>query len=174
MEGNTPFEFLMSAREPPAGGRAHGKVTEDIMNTNTTAEQKDTVLAEQDTKSEPETMREPEAVDEEAVDLDHVLVVKEPEEEAYSISESNLVFDMEIRDDGSLAVTGGQIETEYFIQNSTLEWLKSWRYELHGVNLESIHVDAAKNTLTYDFTLEDPTDFLEYTSIEGDEEESDG
>lgn len=144
------------------------------MNTNTTTEQKDTVLAKQDEQAESETIREPETVDEESVDLDHVLVVKEPEEEAYSISKSNLTFDMEIRDDGSLAVTGGQIETEYFIQNSTLEWLKTWRYELHGVNLQSIHVDAAKNTLTYDFTLEDPTDFLEYTSLEGDGEESNG
>lgn len=132
---------------------------------DTKKEQADTVLADQ----------EPQAVQEENVDLDHILVIKEPEEEAYSISKSNLTFDMKIQDDGSLAVTGGKIETEYFIQNSTLEWLKSWRYELHGVNLESIHVDAAKNTLTYDFTLEDPTDFLEYTSLQGDdEEEADG
>lgn len=147
------------------------------MDTNTETEQKDTVLAKQETQAEPETMSAPKVSEEsvdDAVDLDHVLVVKEPEEEAYSISKSNLTFDMEIQDDGSLAVTGGKIETEYFIQNSTLEWLKTWRYELHGVNLESIHVDAAKNTLTYDFTLEDPTDFLEYTSLEGDEEESDG
>ena len=147
------------------------------MDTNTETEQKDTVLTKQETQAEPETMLAPKVSEEsvdDAVDLDHVLVVKEPEEEAYSISKSNLTFDMEIQDDGSLAVTGGKIETEYFIQNSTLEWLKTWRYELHGVNLESIHVDAAKNTLTYDFTLEDPTDFLEYTSLEGDEEESDG
>lgn len=106
-------------------------------------------------------------------DLDHILVLKEPREEQYSISDSNLKFDMKIQEDGSLAVTKGTIETAYFIQNSQLEVLKSWRYELHNVVLTGIHVDAAKNTLTYDFVLENPEDFLEYTTMM-DEEEADG
>ena len=80
---------------------------------------------------------------------------------------------MKIQEDGSLAVTKGTIETAYFIQNSQLEVLKSWRYELHNVVLTGIHVDAAKNTLTYDFVLENPEDFLEYTTMM-DEEEADG
>lgn len=106
-------------------------------------------------------------------DLDHILVLKESGEEQYSISDSNLKFDMKIQEDGSLAVTKGTIETAYFIQNSQLEVLKSWRYELHNVVLTGIHVDAAKNTLTYDFVLENPEDFLEYTTMM-DEEEADG
>ena len=106
-------------------------------------------------------------------DLDHILVLKESGEEQYSISDSDLKFDMKIQEDGSLAVTKGTIETAYFIQNSQLEVLKSWRYELHNVVLTGIHVDAAKNTLTYDFVLEDPEDFPEYTTMM-DEEEADG
>ena len=105
------------------------------------------------------------------VDIDRVIVIKEPGEEEYSVSDSELTFNMKIMEDGSLAVTGGKIVTEYFIQNSTLEWLKSWRYELHNVLLNSIDVDAAKHTLTYSFTLEDPGDFLEYTSLQEDEDD---
>lgn len=104
------------------------------------------------------------------VDIDRVIVIKEPGEEEYSVSDSELTFNMKIMEDGSLAVTGGKIVTEYFIQNSTLEVVKTWRYELHNVLLNSIDVDAAKNTLTYSFTLEDPGDFLEYTSLQEDED----
>ena len=105
------------------------------------------------------------------VDIDRVIVIKEPGEEEYSVSDSELTFNMKIMEDGSLAVTGGKIVTEYFIQNSTLEVVKTWRYELHNVLLNSIDVDAAKNTLTYSFTLEDPGDFLEYTSLQEDEDD---
>lgn len=111
----------------------------------------------------------------EKVDIDHVLVLKEPDEKEYSISDSNLKFDLEIMEDGSLAITGGTILTSYFIQNSQLEVVKSWRYELHNVLLKKIHVDAAANTLAYDFELADPGDFLEYTSLaENEEGESNG
>lgn len=120
---------------------------------------------------------EPESVQTEDKDvdlgIDHILVVKEPGEEKYSISNSNLKFDMKIQEDGSLAVTEGTVETEYFIQNSQLEVLRSWRYELHNVVITGIHVNAGENTLTYDFILENPEDFLEYTSIAS-EEEADG
>ena len=102
----------------------------------------------------------------EQVDIDHVLVIKEPGEEEYSISDSNLTFEIEIGDDGSLAIKSGKIHTAYFIQNSSLEMVKTWRYELHGVVLDSISVDAGENTLSYAFHLEDSGDFLEYTSLE--------
>lgn len=108
------------------------------------------------------------------LDLDHILVIKEPEETEYSISDSNLEFDLAILEDGSLAITGGKITTPYFIQNSQLEAVKSWRYELHNVLLKKIHVDAGKNTLSYEFELVDPGDFLEYTSLAAEEGDSDG
>lgn len=98
-------------------------------------------------------------------DLDHILVIKESGEDEYSISDSNLEFDLNIEEDGSLAVVQGVITSPYFIQNSQLEMLKSWRYELHNVVLHSIHVNAGDNTLKYVFTLADPGDFLEYTSL---------
>lgn len=100
------------------------------------------------------------------IDIDRVIVIKESGEEEYSISDSTLSFSLKIMDDGSLAVTGGKLVTAYFIQNSVLEMVKTWRYELHNVVLDGIEVDAAKNTLTYSFTLEDPGDFLEYTSLQ--------
>ena len=108
------------------------------------------------------------------LDLDHILVIKEPEETEYSISDSNLEFDLTILEDGSLAIAGGKITTPYFIQNSQLEAVKSWRYELHNVLLKRIHVDAGKNTLSYEFELSDPGDFLEYTSLAAEEGDSDG
>lgn len=108
------------------------------------------------------------------LDLDHILVIKEPEETEYSISDSSLEFDLTILEDGSLAITGGKITTPYFIQNSQLEAVKSWRYELHNVLLKKIHVDAGKNTLSYEFELADPGDFLEYTSLAAEEGDSDG
>lgn len=113
-------------------------------------------------------------LEEKKIDIDHVLVVKEPDEEEYSISDSNLEFDLKILEDGSLAITGGKISTPYFIQNSQLEAVKSWRYELHNVVLKKIHVNAAENTLSYDFVLADPGDFLEYTSLAAEEDGSDG
>lgn len=109
------------------------------------------------------------------LDIDKVIVIKEPGEEEYSVSDSALTFNLKILEDGSLAVTDGKIVTPYFIQNSTLEMVKTWRYELHNVVLDEIAVDAAKNTLAYSFTLEDPGDFLEYTSLQEDEKgEADG
>ena len=107
-------------------------------------------------------------------DLDRVLVIKESQKDEYSVPDSNLTFDVAIQDDGSLAITGGRIETPYFIQDSALDFVKSWRFELHHVALTGIHVDAAKNMLTYSFTMDDPTDFLEYTAIASNEEKSDG
>ena len=99
------------------------------------------------------------------LDIDKVIVIKEPGEDEYSVSDSALTFNLKILDDGSLAVTDGKIVTPYFIQNSALEMVKTWRYELHNVVLDGIAVDAVKNTLTYSFTLEDPGDFLEYTTL---------
>lgn len=103
----------------------------------------------------------------ENTDIDSILIIREHgESQEYSVSNSNITFDVSIADGGSLVITGGQIVTPYFIQNSELDYVRTWRYTVMGVTITGFHVNARENTITYtfeaqdfaDMTLEDETD----------------
>ena len=97
----------------------------------------------------------------EAPDLSHVVVVKEAgADKPYKLEDAELEFDIAIGSDGILGFKGGTLRTSYFIQNTELENMETWRFFIQGVKLNSIHVSAHDDMLEYKFEAED---FVDYT-----------
>lgn len=109
----------------------------------------------------------------ENVDIDSILIIREHgETQEYSLSDSNLSFDVAVKDDGSLEIQNGTIVTPYFIQNSELEYVRTWRYTVVGIKILGFHVDARANTITYGFTAQDFIDVtLEEDAADGEKED---
>ena len=118
-------------------------------------------MADKEVKQNPEEAEK---------NIDSILIVKESgEEKEYSISDSRLTFDVVITEDGDLDIEKGTISTPYFIQNSELDYVRTWRYTVLGVEIEKFHVDAEKNMITYDFLARE---FVDMTA--GDDVDDEG
>lgn len=108
----------------------------------------------------------------ENTDVDSILIIREHgETQEYSISESSLSFDVEVGEEGELHLTGGQIRTPYFIRNSELDYIRTWRYTVVDVEIVGFHVDAKENMITYGFLARD---FVDVTTLEEGEDKNDG
>lgn len=102
--------------------------------------------------------------------IDSILIIRERgESQEYSVSDSSLEFDVEIAEDGELRLTGGQIKSPYFIRNSELEYIRTWRYTVVDVEIVGFHVNAKENMITYGFLARD---FVDASALE--EDKADG
>lgn len=89
-----------------------------------------------------------------------VIIYEEGAKEPYKLVNTEVFFDAKIEEDGSLVFAGGKIKTDYLIQNTELTKIETWRYVIHNVKLKGLHIDAAKDEITYDFiadSFEDQT-----------------
>lgn len=101
--------------------------------------------------------------DSSAEDVDHLIVVyEEGAEKPYKLAHSDLFFDVDIEEDGSLYLKSGKLKTNYLIRNTDVTRLETWRYVLTGVKLTGFHVDAGNDTLEYTFTADD---FMDQTIL---------
>lgn len=97
----------------------------------------------------------PAAKEKAAPDISRIVIIyEEGAKEPYKLINTEVLFDAGIEEDGSLVFTGGKIRTDYLIQNTELEKIETWRYIIHNVKLKGLHVDAAKDEITYDFTAD--------------------
>ena len=104
--------------------------------------------AEQDTNAESE--------DE---DIDRIVIIHESgDDKPYKLMHSEVSFDVDITEDGELILTKGKLVTNYLIRNTDVEKIETWRYVITGVKLLGFHVDAAKDTITYEFSADDYMD----------------
>lgn len=104
-------------------------------------------------------------------DVDGVLVVfEEGEDKPYKLADTTLSFDIKIDDDGSIKFKSGEIKTSYFIQNNELTFVETWRYQVRGVHMHSMHFDTTDDMITYKFTAKD---FTDKTLLEDDDEYED-
>ena len=111
--------------------------------------------AEQDTNAESE--------DE---DIDRIVIIHESgDDKPYKLMHSVVSFDVDITEDGELILTKGKLVTNYLIRNTDVEKIETWRYVITGVKLLGFHVDAAKDTITYEFSADD---FMDQTLVDDD------
>lgn len=97
-------------------------------------------------------------------DIDSLVVIKEAsQEKAYSIDNSNIELDVEADSEGNLIITGGVLTTPIMVQDTDIDILKTWRYLITGVQIQSLHINARENTIAYKFTAQD---FTEATTLE--------
>lgn len=101
---------------------------------------------------------------------DTLVIFEHNEDKPYMLEDSSLSFDFGFDDKGESTVfRGGEIKTNYFIQNTKLDKVETWRFVINSITIDSVHVDAEKNMLTYHFRAEDFED--KTISVEADEEE---
>lgn len=97
-------------------------------------------------------------------DMSHVVVVHEAgADKPYKLEDAELTFDIGIAEDGVLKINHGTLTTSYFIQNTELDNLETWRFYIKGVKLKEIKVSAHQDKLTYLFEAED---FVDYTVVQ--------
>lgn len=114
-----------------------------------------TAAAEQDTNAESE--------DE---DIDRIVIIHESgDDKPYKLMHSEVSFDVDITEDGELILTKGKLVTNYLIRNTDVEKIETWRYVITGVKLLGFHVNAAKDTITYEFSADD---FMDQTLVDDD------
>ena len=98
---------------------------------------------------------------EQAQDLSEVVIVKEAGMDApYKIEDASIEFDVAISDAGDLIFKGGQLTTSYFIQNTELDHLETWRYFIEGVKIKNMHISTKLDKITYNFSA---NSFVDYT-----------
>ena len=98
---------------------------------------------------------------EQAQDLSEVVIVKEAGMDApYKIEDASIEFDVAISDAGDLIFKGGRLITSYFIQNTELDSLETWRYFIKDVKIKNMHVSTKLDMITYDFEADS---FVDYT-----------
>ena len=111
--------------------------------------------AEQDTNAESENE-----------DVDRIVIIHESgDDKPYKLMHSEVSFDVDITEDGELILTKGKLVTNYLIRNTDVEKIETWRYVITGVKLLGFHVDAAKDTITYEFSADD---FMDQTLVDDD------
>lgn len=114
-----------------------------------------TAAAEQDTNAESENE-----------DIDRIVIIHESgDDKPYKLMHSEVSFDVDITEDGELILTKGKLVTNYLIRNTDVEKIETWRYVITGVKLLGFHVDAAKDTITYEFSADD---FMDQTLVDDD------
>lgn len=114
-----------------------------------------TAAAEQDTNAEPENE-----------DVDRIVIIHESgDDKPYKLMHSEVSFDVDITEEGELILTKGKLVTNYLIRNTDVEKIETWRYVITGVKLLGFHVDAAKDTITYEFSADD---FMDQTLVDDD------
>lgn len=114
-----------------------------------------TAAAEQDTNAESK--------DE---DIDRIVIIHESgDDKPYKLMHSEVSFDVDITEDGELILTKGKLVTNYLIRNTDVEKIETWRYVITGVKLLGFHVNAAKDTITYEFSADD---FMDQTMVDDD------
>ena len=98
---------------------------------------------------------------EQTQDLSEVVIVKETGMDTpYKIEDANIEFDVVISDAGDLIFKGGQLTTSYFIQNTELDHLETWRYFIKDVKIKNMHISTKLDKITYDFSADS---FVDYT-----------
>jgi hypothetical protein len=96
---------------------------------------------------------------EENVAVDDMLVIFEAdEEEPYKVSDSSISFDVNVNKNGIITFKGGEIKTSYFIRNNEITSIDTWRYQIRGIHIYSMHFDSIKDEITYKFTADGFTD----------------
>ena len=84
------------------------------------------------------------------------LIVKEPEEkEPYAVEDSKIVFDVDyVHNEETSAIDtkiSGAIVSSVYIDNTELEFVKSWRFEVYGLKILGISVDTKENQIIHRF-----------------------
>lgn len=89
--------------------------------------------------------------------LRRTLILKEPEDrEQYAIENSeleitsNYIFNSD-NEELSQEVSG-ILSSDYFINNTELDYIKSWRFEVYNVKIAGFVADATNNIIKYKFT----------------------
>lgn len=99
-------------------------------------------------------------------DVDRIVIIHESgDDKPYKLMHSEVSFDVDITEDGELILTKGKLVTNYLIRNTDVEKIETWRYVITGVKLLGFHVDAAKDTITYEFSADD---FMDQTLVDDD------
>lgn len=99
-------------------------------------------------------------------DIDRIVIIHESgDDKPYKLMHSEVSFDVDITEDGELILTKGKLVTNYLIRNTDVEKIETWRYVITGVKLLGFHVDAAKDTITYEFSADD---FMDQTLVDDD------
>ena len=104
--------------------------------------------------------------DSEDEDIDRIVIIHESgDDKPYKLMHSEVSFDVDITEDGELILTKGKLVTNYLIRNTDVDKIETWRYVITGVKLLGFHVDAAKDTITYEFSADD---FMDQTLVDDD------
>lgn len=94
-----------------------------------------------------------------------VIVMESGADKPYKVEDADIEFDVTISDDGELIFKGGKLTTSYFIQNTELENLETWRYFIKDVKIKNMHISTKLDKITYEFTADS---FVDYTVVEED------
>lgn len=98
---------------------------------------------------------------------DTVIVMESGADKPYKLEDANIEFDVSISSDGDLIFKGGKLTTSYFIRNTELDNLETWRYFIEKVKIKGLHISTSQDMITYEFTADS---FVDYTV----KEEADG
>ncbi len=100
-------------------------------------------------------------------DLNETVIVKESgADKPYKLEDASIEFDVVISGDGELIFKGGQLTTSYFIRNTELDNLETWRYLIEKVKIKGMHISTKEDKIVYEFAADS---FVDYTVKEEDD-----
>ena len=80
------------------------------------------------------------------------LIVKMKDRDKFSI-EGKIIFNSQFsEEEGTLTSIHGQIITDYFLNDTELESIRSWRFLFSDIKMISISGDSDENNLVYVFS----------------------